>query len=448
MKTPIVMCNWKRTENIAQTLAMLEGQTTHNFDLYIWNNNTDDRKKLDTIVSMYKLSYNIEVHHSRENVGGIGRFYFSRDIAKKGYDGPVIFIDDDVQFGSDMVETFIEEYSDDKITSFYAHNIQDNSYWNKTLEPSPGKNVDYCGTGGMVSPISLFKNEKLYSEFPLMFHFIEDLWLSYFFKYKCNGKLQRSENEFILMTDSLDQSVNADFRKLKETFLSYLVDKFINKGQKLLIKFPTRGRSYKFFDVLDLYVDYLHDKDNYEIIVSCDDDDTDMNRPEIIERLKTYKNLKYYFGKNDTKIQAVNSDMEGSEFDIVLLASDDMIPQKRGYDNIIRKDMVNTFEDGDGVLWYFDGYNRKTDTLSIMGKKYYDRFGYMYHPDYITFWADNEFQEVATRLKRIKFFDNVIIKHEHPDNNQQVTNDSTYQKNAISGDHAIYNRREAKNFDL
>ena len=140
--------------------------------------------------------------------------------------------------------------------------------------------------------------------------------------------------------------------------------------------------------------------------------------------------------------------MEGSEFDIVLLASDDMIPQKRGYDNIIRKDMVNTFEDGDGVLWYFDGYNRKTDTLSIMGKKYYDRFGYMYHPDYITFWADNEFQEVATRLKRIKFFDNVIIKHEHPDNNQQVTNDSTYQKNAISGDHAIYNRREAKNFDL
>ena len=42
-KVPIIMCNWKRTDNIPRTLAMLEGQTTHNFDLYIWHNNIDDR---------------------------------------------------------------------------------------------------------------------------------------------------------------------------------------------------------------------------------------------------------------------------------------------------------------------------------------------------------------------------------------------------------------------
>ena len=80
MKVPVIMCNWKRTDNIPRTLAMFEGQTRHDFNLYIWNNNSDDAQKLDQIVSMYKLSYDIEVHHSRENVGGIGRFYFAKDI--------------------------------------------------------------------------------------------------------------------------------------------------------------------------------------------------------------------------------------------------------------------------------------------------------------------------------------------------------------------------------
>ena len=55
MKVPIIMCNWKRTDNIPRTLAMLEGQTNHEFKLYIWNNNAEDKEKLDEIVKVLSV---------------------------------------------------------------------------------------------------------------------------------------------------------------------------------------------------------------------------------------------------------------------------------------------------------------------------------------------------------------------------------------------------------
>jgi len=189
MNVPIVMCNWKRTDNIPRTLAMLEGQTRHDFNLYIWNNNSDDAQKLDQIVSMYKLSYDIEVHHSRENVGGIGRFYFAKDISKD-YDGPVT---------------------------------------------APGENVDYCGTGGMLSPISVFKKNELFEMLPERYKFIEDLWLSYFFRYEFGGNLVRSNNDFILETDAFDQGKQGSpLRPLKDELLEFCKDKWIRKANKKL----------------------------------------------------------------------------------------------------------------------------------------------------------------------------------------------------------------------
>ena len=154
----------------------------------------------------------------------------------------------------------------------------------------------------------------------------------------------------------------------------------------LLIKFPTRSRPSKFFEVLDLYYKMLTNINKTMFVISCDADDASMNNPQVIGKLNSYKNLSYKFGNNKSKIQAVNADMPESGWDIVLLASDDMIPQIQGYDEIIRESMTNIYPDTDGVLWFFDGYRRDLNTLSIMGKKYYDRFGYIYHPAYFSLW--------------------------------------------------------------
>ena len=134
---------------------------------------------------------------------------------------------------------------------------------------------------------------------------------------------------------------------------------------KLIIKFPTRNRPNKFLNILNKYVNYLDDK-NTEIIVSCDFDDPSMNEDWVKEVINQYSNVTLKFGNNESKIQAVNANLDDVDFDIVLLASDDMVPKVKGYDTIIKELMNVHYPDTDGILWFNDGYQGdKLNTLCI-----------------------------------------------------------------------------------
>jgi len=221
----------------------------------------------------------------------------------------------------------------------------------------------------------------------------------------------------------------------------------------ILIKFPTRGRPDKFFSTLDLYISKAKNLSKIAFLISADVDDVSMTNDEVLTRLNSYRErvkLIYFFSNNKTKIQAVNADLEKvSNWDILLLASDDMIPLMDGYDEIISQDMSNHFKDTDGVLWYHDGAQDRINTLSILGKKYYDRFNYIYHPDYISLWCDNEFTEVSQKLNKVYRSSQVIIEHRHPAW-QKSTFDELYVRNEsfYSADHITYNKRSQNNFDL
>lgn len=192
---------------------------------------------------------------------------------------------------------------------------------------------------------------------------------------------------------------------------------------KLLIKYPTRGRQKKFFQTLDRYYSYLQDKINTLFLVTIDTDDEAMNNEYVINKLvNDYGGLIIGRGNSKSKIHAVNRDLESfnnddwsyTKWDILLLASDDMIPQVKGYDKIIREKMEEHFPDTDGCLWFNDGNRKDICTLSILGRKYYDRYGYIYYPEYQAFKADNEFTTVASRAGKLKYIPQTIIKHEHP----------------------------------
>lgn len=224
---------------------------------------------------------------------------------------------------------------------------------------------------------------------------------------------------------------------------------------KLLVKYPTRGRPEKFFAVLSRYYSFLRGE-NFEFVISCDTDDATMNNPEVRARLASFPKLRVSFSDNQNKIQACNADLEGADFDVLLLASDDMIPLVPGYDLIIKENMEARFPDLDGVLWFFDGVRRELDTLSILGKKYYDRFGYIYYPGYQTWYCDNEFTAVAQALGKLAKFDQVIILHQHPGappDGPKVVNerfDETFwrnnQREQVGADETIYKEREGNGF--
>jgi hypothetical protein len=220
---------------------------------------------------------------------------------------------------------------------------------------------------------------------------------------------------------------------------------------KILVKFPTRGRKNKFFNVLKKYQSFANDVDNITFLISIDEDDIEMNNPDSLDILSSFKNCNVVIGKSDSKIHAVNRDIDKiKDWDIVLLASDDMIPQVKGYDQIIIEKMKKNYPDSDGVLWFNDGYQGdKLNTLCILGKKYYDRFEYIYFPEYKSTWCDNEFMSVANLLGKQTYFDEIIIKHEHPDWGFG-RQDEIHAKNHrdLQYDINLYNNRKKINFNL
>ena len=217
---------------------------------------------------------------------------------------------------------------------------------------------------------------------------------------------------------------------------------------KLLVQFPTRERKDLFFSVLNDYYSKAKNLDLCHFHIVIDENDKSMNDPNVIKALGGMKNCTYTLSNTSGKIQAINT-LPSLQWDILLLASDDMIVQCQDWDENIRGKMKEHFPDTDGVLWYNDGYAKdKLNTLVCMGKKYYDRFGYIYHPSYKSLWCDNEFTDVANSLKKQIYFSECIIKHEHPANTNKRSFDNLYAKNESSYQTDKQNYEERKSLDF
>lgn len=219
---------------------------------------------------------------------------------------------------------------------------------------------------------------------------------------------------------------------------------------KLLIKIPTRSRPENFFKMLDIYFEKLSGKVTYSFLISCDIDDETMNNQAVIDRLKNYPNLTMHFGNNTSKVEACNADLPNHSFDIVMLASDDMEPLAYDYDKIIVDEMKKHFPDTDGVLHFSDGYaGVDCNTLPILGRKFYERFGYIYNPRYKSLFCHNELALVSKILKREVHFSRILCKHNHPV--WAVGEwDNLYRKNESTkeSDRAIFNARRNSVFEL
>lgn len=200
----------------------------------------------------------------------------------------------------------------------------------------------------------------------------------------------------------------------------------MNNKYKILIKFASRSRPNKFFVGLDNIINNLGDLNNYCILASLDIDDVSMNNPIIIKRLTEYvqkhpEKIVIKFGQSKNKIDAINRDVnefkEKYDFDILINFSDDMQFTQHSFDETIRNKFFTHYPDTDGNIYFNDGFvGDRISTMSIIGRKYYDKFNYIYHPSYHSLWCDNEYTDVAKMNQKILYFNENIFKHNHPAN--------------------------------
>lgn len=248
-------------------------------------------------------------------------------------------------------------------------------------------------------------------------------------EYKTDGTLFKEHLHYRLKSSSTiddEMYVRREIMKLKTR-------------SPILVKFPTR-RIELCASTIQKYIDMASDINNIRFIVSIDNDQSE--HVTFLESI--HPSISVFTGEPKGKVAAINRNIpRSSSFDIVLLASDDMIPVVHGYDQIIIDTMKQFYPDTDGVLFFNDGFQEnRLNTLVICGSKYYDRFGYLYNPEYKSLYCDNEFTDVAKRLNKQTYIHQIIIRHEHP-YNLHLADDTLYQINDsfMNYDKNVYNRR-------
>lgn len=223
----------------------------------------------------------------------------------------------------------------------------------------------------------------------------------------------------------------------------------------ILVKLPTRSRPAAALQIINDYNHMADNRSSIRFVVSCDTDDESMNNAQMIRTLAAYPNVVVVFGQSLSKIHAINRDFQhfGTDYDICVLASDDMHCQVKGWDTILKVEMATHFPDTDGVLWHWDGdpnTRGKLNTMCIMGRKAIDRFGYIYNPEYTSLWCDNEFTEVWSALGKQFYSDDILFRHVHFSNTTGLQPDALMKKTQsfYFQDEAVYKNRKQRNFGL
>lgn len=228
----------------------------------------------------------------------------------------------------------------------------------------------------------------------------------------------------------------------------------MNNPFKILFKYPSRSRPERFFEGMDSIYNNLSDRSNFNVLITLDDDDPSMNNNEVRERIKTYPNAFAIYGKSESKVHAINRDLdvvgEWSDFDILICMSDDMRYNIFGFDDMIRVDMNFHFPDFDGLLHYPDQDAKEwLATMYIAGRKFFERFGYIYDPRCISLWCDNLVMAIAQKLGKYKYCGYQINVHLCPAyghlERDQMFNE---QQGHWQQDEAVFRKEEAEGFNL
>lgn len=224
---------------------------------------------------------------------------------------------------------------------------------------------------------------------------------------------------------------------------------------RILFKFPCRYRKDMFFKSLDSLNDNIRDRNNYHIGLTLDTDDNILNTPQVIEKLSTYPNVSIQWGLSGSKISAINRSMPDYDFDLIICWSQDMFAEFYGFDDIIRAECYNiNNQHGDDFLYHLPEPDSREmlNVLYIATRKYFDRFGYIYHSSYQSLFCDNETMCVAKMLGRYFYSGTMgLYSHRNPAYHQyNLEKDDLFleQQGLWGVDEANFHARRKINFDL
>jgi hypothetical protein len=211
---------------------------------------------------------------------------------------------------------------------------------------------------------------------------------------------------------------------------------------------PSRNRPDMAYEVAKKWIDCLSGKNKVEYIMSIDIDDPSFKKyDDIIYALKKPDNVLFHLmvGVNSSAIEAINKAAEESENNLLIVVSDDFDCFPKWDEWLLDK----LGDNKDFIVKTNDGIQERLITLPIMDRAYYNRFGYIYYPEYKHMFCDTEMTDVGHILGRVidlQDKDHQFL-HKHytagfmQKDEINEKNDSTWNQGEI-----LYNSRKSQNF--
>lgn len=224
---------------------------------------------------------------------------------------------------------------------------------------------------------------------------------------------------------------------------------------RLHIRMPTRSRPAQALEVLQKYRSMAVTDPSIEVVI--DEDDTSCNNSQFLQSLSGL-GCEVTIGKSKSKIAACNTG-RFFDWDVLVLASDDMVPVVQGYDRRILDLMAEHYPLFDGALCLNDGYNKDhtrpgepvTCTIPILTREVFrsQLCWHVYYPGYKSSYCDTDQTLLLRKLNRITFVDEVLIEHRHFAN-ARAPFDALYAENAKHDDEdcELFVERREKAFGI
>lgn len=172
----------------------------------------------------------------------------------------------------------------------------------------------------------------------------------------------------------------------------------------------------------------------------------DVDDPTLQDYIAQYGNfgVNVIVGNNRSAVDAINNAAKVAEGNILIVVSDDTDCPDNWADKIIEATQDKT----DWIAKTLDGIQKWIITMPVMDRAYYNRFGYIYHPDYLHMFCDTELTCVADLTER-KIEINVPFIHNHYSTGKSVR-DAVSDKadKTWSQGEKVFVERYKRNFDL
>lgn len=215
----------------------------------------------------------------------------------------------------------------------------------------------------------------------------------------------------------------------------------------ILFNIASRSRPQKCEELILSIYHKCGDPKGYTVLLKTDADDPTAHRYMAVGGsflLRTH---------SENKIHAINRDIPSKGWDIIVDLSDDFVITRKGFDNIIREhcgtDDCLHFPEPFATKQNINNRNDNIIIMACMGREYYNRFGYIFNPEYKSLWVDNELTDVAKITGRYKFVDEDIFYHAHPAAGYGKADAQTKHTESFwNEDKATYLKRKAMNFGL